>query len=73
MAILFDEMDRAFGYGKKESKLIDIRAEARAETEKAFQLYDGKRTAWVPKSQVQDNGDGTYTMGEWLAKNSGFI
>ncbi len=72
MAIPFDEMDRAFGITKA-SKLIDIRAEARAETPKAFQLYDGKRTAWVPKSQVEDNGDGTYTMPEWLATNSGFI
>ncbi len=72
MAIAFDEMDRAFGITKA-SKLIDIRAEARAETQKAFQLYDGKRTAWVPKSQVEDNGDGTYTMPEWLATNSGFI
>ena len=72
MAIAFDEMDRAFGITKA-SKLIGIRAEARAETQKAFQLYDGKRTAWVPKSQVEDNGDGTYTMPEWLATNSGFI
>ncbi len=72
MAIAFDEMDRAFGITKA-SKLIDIRAEARAETQKAFQLYDGKRTAWVPKSQVEDNGDGTYTMPEWLATNCGFI
>ncbi len=72
MAIAFDEMDRAFGTTRA-SKLIDIRAEARAETQKAFQLYDGKRTAWVPKSQVEDNGDGTFTMPEWLATNSGFI
>jgi hypothetical protein len=73
MAIAFDEMDRAFGYGKREDKQVDIRAEARAETEKAFQLYDGKRTAWVPKSQVEGNADGTYTMPEWLAQKSGFI
>jgi hypothetical protein len=72
MAIAFDEMDRAFRITKA-SKLIDIRAEVRAETQKAFQLYDGKRTAWVPKSQVEDNGDGTYTMPEWLGKNCGFI
>ena len=72
MAIAFEEMDRAFGITRA-SKPIDIRAEARAETAKAFQLYDGKRTAWVPKSQVQDNGFGLFTMPEWLAKNSGFI
>ncbi len=72
MAIAFDEMDRAFGITKA-SKLIDIRAEARAETQKAFQLYDGKRTAWVPKSQVEDNADGTFTMPEWLAQKCEFI
>lgn len=52
---------------------IDIAGEKRAETEKAFQLYDGKTTAWVPKSQVEDNRDGTYAMPEWLAKDKGFI
>ncbi len=72
MGIPFDEMDRAFGTTKS-SKLIDIAGEARAETEKAFHLYDGKTTAWVPKSQVEDNGDGTFTLPEWLALKSGFI
>ncbi len=70
MAIAFDEMDHAFGVTKSS---IDIAGEKRAETEKAFQLYDGKTTAWVPKSQVEDNGDGTFTLPEWLALKSGFI
>jgi len=54
-------------------RLIDISGEKRAESEKAFQIYDGARTEWVPKSQVEDNGDGTFTMPEWLAKDKGFI
>jgi hypothetical protein len=54
-------------------RLTDIRAEVRAETERAFMLYDGKATAWVPKSQVEDNGDGTFTMPEWLAIDKGFV
>lgn len=54
-------------------RLIDISGEKKAETEKAFQIYDGARTEWVPKSQVEDNGDGTFTMPEWLAKDKGFI
>lgn len=35
----------------------------------------GKREKWIwlPKSQVQDNMDGTFTMPEWLAKDKGFI
>lgn len=55
------------------SDLIDIAAEKRGETEKACRLYDGKRTEWVPKSYVEDNGDGTYAMPEWLAAEKGFI
>lgn len=55
------------------SNLVDIAAEVRAETEKAWRLRDGSRTEWVPKSQVEDNGDGTFAMPEWLAKDKGFI
>lgn len=54
-------------------KLIDISAEIKGETEKAFRLFDGARTEWLPKSQVENNGDGTFTMPEWLAKDKGFI
>lgn len=54
-------------------RLIEIAAKIRAETEKAYRLYDGKKTEWVPKSQVEDNGDGTFTMPEWLAEEKGFI
>lgn len=55
------------------SDLVDIAAEKRGETERAFRLYDGSKTEWVPKSMVEDNGDGTYAMPEWLAKEKGFI
>jgi hypothetical protein len=54
-------------------KLTDIAGELRHETEKAFQIFDGTRTEWVPKSQVENNNDGTFTMPEWLAKEKGFI
>ncbi len=56
-----------------DSKLTEIAAEIRGETEKAFRLFDGTKTEWVPKSQVEDNKDGTFTMPEWLAKDKGFI
>lgn len=56
---------------KKE--LIDIAATIVAETEKAWRLDDGTRKAWVPKSQVEKNDDGTFTMPEWLAKEKEFI
>ncbi len=59
------------------TKLTDIAGELRGETEKAFRIYDGKTTEWVPKSQVEQNDDGTFTMPEWLAKDlakdKGFI
>jgi hypothetical protein len=57
--------------GKQE--LIDIAAEVKGRTEKAVRLYDGKTTAWVPSSQIEENEDGTFTMPEWLAKDKGFI
>jgi hypothetical protein len=57
----------------REIKFIDVAAEIRGETEKAWRLFDGKTTEWVPKSRVDDNGDGTFTMPEWLAKDKGFI
>lgn len=55
------------------SELFDVAAEKRGETEKALRLFDGRVTEWVPKSQVEDNSDGTFTMPEWLAKDKGFI
>jgi hypothetical protein len=57
----------------RDDKLVDIEARSRHETEKAFLLHDGKRTEWVPKTQVQDNRDGTFTMPMWLAIGKGFV
>jgi hypothetical protein len=55
------------------SELIDIAVQIKGETQSAYRIYDGKKTEWVPKSQVEDNGDGTFTMPEWLAMEKGFI
>jgi hypothetical protein len=57
----------------RKRELVDIAAELRGETDKALRLFDGTTTEWVPKSQVENNGDGTFTMPEWLAKEKGFI
>lgn len=54
-------------------KLVEIAGELCGETERAFRLYDGSKREWIPKSQVEDNKDGTFTMPEWLAKEKGFI
>jgi hypothetical protein len=55
------------------SDIIDIAAEICGETEKAWRLFDGDRREWVPKSQVEQNSDGTFAMPEWLAKDKGFL
>ena len=55
------------------SELFDMAGEIKVETEKAYLLYDGKKSEWVPKSQVENNGDGTFTMTLWFAKEKGFI
>ena len=56
------------------SDLVDVDATLRHETGKAYLLDHGAdEPAWVPKSQVEDNGDGTFTMPEWLAIEKGMI
>ncbi len=54
-------------------ELIDVSAQILIETERALRLFDGKTTQWVPKSQVENNGDGTFTMPLWLARDKGFV
>lgn len=54
-------------------RLIDIAAQIRGETALAYRLHDGDKTEWVPKQYVENNGDGTFTMPEWLAQEKGFI
>ncbi len=54
-------------------RLVDIAAEVMFETNSAYRLFDGARTEWVPKSLVECNDDGTFTMPEWLAQEKGFI
>jgi hypothetical protein len=58
---------------RDDKKLCEIKAVMRSETEKAFRIFDGKTTDWVPKQFVEDNRDGTFTMPEWLAIEKGFI
>lgn len=48
--------------------LIDITATIKIRTEKAYLIVtEDKKEAWVPRSQIEDNRDGTFTMPEWLA------
>lgn len=59
--------------GAGRSDLVDIAGEVRAQTDKAIQFYDGDRTVWLPRSQIELNDDGTVTMPEWLANEKGLI
>lgn len=56
-----------------DAKLFDLAAEVRHETPAAYLLHDGTHEAWVPKSQVEDNYDGTFSMPLWLARDKGFV
>lgn len=55
------------------SDLVDIKAELIHETEKAYLINDGDREVWIPKSQVEFDGDRTFTMKERLAKEKWLI
>jgi serine phosphatase RsbU (regulator of sigma subunit) len=52
---------------------VEIAAEIIHETDMAWLLSDGITEEWVPKSQVKDHEDGTFTMPYWLAEEKGFI
>lgn len=52
---------------------IEISAELKGETDKAFRLFDGDKDIWVPKSQVQWVGKNLWELPEWLAKEKGLI
>lgn len=54
-------------------ELVDLNGVVRGETDEAIRLVVDGKTAWLPKSQVEDNGDGSFTMPEWLAKDKELI
>lgn len=56
------------------SGIIDLAGTIVGETEKAWRVDFGeKEPIWIPKSQAEDNGDGTFSMPEWLATEKGLI
>jgi hypothetical protein len=56
------------------SDLVDIAGEIQGETPSAFRFFDGTRTVWLPKSQVEwDADDNTMAMPEWLAREKELI
>lgn len=62
--------------GERDAKIIDLALIRHAETPLALLLSEtGERkdAKWVPKSQVEDYGDGTFAMRERLAIEKGFV
>jgi len=55
------------------SDLVEIAAVLVSETDRAFRISDGVTEAWVPKSEVEHDGEGIFTMPEWLAKDRGLM
>lgn len=55
------------------SNLVDIEAELQHETDMAFLLNAEGVQVWVPKSLVENNEDGTFTLPEWLAMEKGLV
>jgi len=61
------------GFFMSAKQLIDLALLLKHETSKAFLVTDGDRDVWLPKSQVEKNDDGTFTMPEWLAQDKELI
>jgi hypothetical protein len=57
------------------SDLVDIALNVFAATDKALFLSDTdkNRAKWIPRSLVEDYGNGLYAMPEWVAKQRGWM
>lgn len=58
--------------GSYKSDVVDIAATLKRETALAYLIDDGDQEVWVPKSQVDKDGN-IFTMPEWLAHEKGLI
>lgn len=62
-------------------ELVDVDADMKVETEKAYGVSIGEVDPdtgkdvliWLPKSQCQKNDDGSFTLPEWLAIDKGLV
>ena len=56
------------------NRLVEVDAEIEREAPEAWLLDVGlDKPVWVPKSQVEDLGENTFKMPEWLALRKGII
>lgn len=58
----------------KDDKVVDVALRKLGETDRALKVTEGEAAdaVWLPKSQVEENDDGTFTMPAWLASEKGF-
>lgn len=54
-------------------KLFDFAATLKHKTDGALLVTDGTADYWLPKKLTEDNGDGTFTIPEWLAIEKGIV
>lgn len=54
-------------------KLFDFSAELKHKTDRAYLVNDGDKDFWLPKQFTENNGDGTFTIPEWLAIDKGIV
>jgi hypothetical protein len=64
---------RTGAYERQGDEPIEIAGELRRETVKAVLVFDGDIEAWLPKSLVEDLGDGTWMVPMWLARKEGLV
>lgn len=57
----------------RDEEMVDVDAKLIDESDAAWFISDGFSRAWIPKSKCTDNGDGTFSMPEWIAKDKGLI
>ena len=59
---------------REDNEEVEISAFVIMVTAYAYQLdFGADQPEWFPKSQVTDNGDGTFTMPQWLAIEKGAV
>ena len=51
----------------KSYRFYDFAGTKLRETQEAILIDDGTKRVWFPKSMIEENNDGTFTVPEWLA------
>jgi hypothetical protein len=55
------------------AETTDLPLDVLAETDRAWLVSDGGTPVWLPKSLVERQGDGDFTVPVWLAEREGLV